>query len=260
MAKAADHSDCQDWQAAKKATASRDLSCLRSALSKAIEWGLLKENPLFGLRNKTVQSRKVVRYLSEDEEVRLRKALRRRDDEIIAARESGNRWRAQRDQSLYPTLAAGSYGDHVTPVVLLAMNTGLRRGELLSLQWADVDLEASMLTIRAEAAKNGRQRHMPLNNESLAVLLQWHKQASRAGRVFEVKDIKTAWAGVLATANITAFRFHDLRHHFASKLVRVGVDLNTVRELLGHADIKMTLRYAHLAPEGLAAAVAKLAA
>jgi integrase len=73
-----------------------------------------------------------------------------------------------------------------------------------------------------------------------------------------MKSLKTAWGKVAKAATLKGFTFHDLRHTFASKLVQAGVDLNTVRELLGHSDIKMTLRYAHLAPEHKAAAVAKL--
>ena len=89
-------------------------------------------------------------------------------------------------------------------------------------------------------------------------------QGSADGFVFPSKEggrldnIQTAWENVIARAGITAFRWNDLRHTFASKLVMAGVDLNTVRELLGHADIKMTLRYAHLGPEHKAEAVARL--
>lgn len=241
-----------------KATASRDLACLRSALSRAVEWKLLETNPLLGLRNKTVASRKVVRYLSEAEERRLRSTLAHRDNYIAAARASANLWREERGKPTYPVIPVDGYGDHLTPIVLLAMNTGLRRNELLSLDWDDIDLEARMLTVRAANAKSGKERHVPLNAEALHVLTCWGSQRGRVGPTFEVGDIKTAWRNLLEAAEIANFRFHDLRHHFASRLVRAGVDLNTVRELLGHADLKMTLRYAHLAPEHLAAAVAKL--
>jgi site-specific recombinase XerD len=89
-------------------------------------------------------------------------------------------------------------------------------------------------------------------------MTRWVRQTDGTGAVFEPNDVKKGWNALLDEVGIKAFRFHDLRHDFASKLVSKGVDLNSVRELLGHADIKMTLRYAHLAPDGLAAAVAKL--
>jgi integrase len=97
-----------------------------------------------------------------------------------------------------------------------------------------------------------------MNSEVRQVLRQWQSQNGASPRVFSLKDAKTAWTRLLKEAGIENFRFHDLRHHFASRLVMKGVDLNTVRELLGHADTKMTLRYAHLAPEHKAAAVEKL--
>lgn len=241
-----------------KVTISRLLSSLRSALSKAVEWKLLEHHPMDGFRQTSVQSKRVVRFLSPAEEARLRTALGDRDLTMITARASGKQWRLDRGKPVLSDIPAGGFGDHVTPVVLVSMNTGLRRGELLSLCWTDIDLDTRMLTVRAEHAKNARQRHVPLNDEAWSALRRWHIQTDGQGRVFEPRDIKTAWLGVLGKAGIVGFRFHDLRHHFASKLVMASVDLNTVRELLGHADIKMTLRYAHLAPAHLAAAVAKL--
>ena len=241
-----------------KVTASRNFACLRAALSRAVEWNLLESNPLMGIRKKTVASRSVVRFLSKDEEARLRQTLRYRDDHMIAARKSANYWRRDRDRPEYPEIPVDGFGDHLSPVVLLAMNTGMRRGEVLALDWRDVDLEARMLTVRAENAKSGKQRYIPLNGEAYDVLTRWRRQRGGAGPVFGLKEISTAWCRLLRESEIENFRFHDLRHHFASRLVQLGVDLNTVRTLLGHADIKMTLRYAHLCPQTLAAAVAKL--
>lgn len=241
-----------------KVTAYRDLATLRAALSMAVEWKLLASNALLGMRQKAVESRKIVRFLSPAEEARLRQALAARDAKLIQGRANGNAVRRARQVPILLDIPQNGFGDHLTPVVLLAMNTGLRRGELLSLQWSDIDLEANVITVQAGNAKNGRQRHLPLNKEAQSVMTRWAKQFDGQGRVFEPRDVKKGWNALLDQAGIKTFRFHDLRHDFASKLVRAGVDLNTTRELLGHADIKMTLRYAHLCPSGLAAAVAKL--
>lgn len=241
-----------------KATASRDLACLRAALSRAVRWGLLDRNPVMDAQPRPVEARKVVRYLSPSEEATLRAVLAARDARLVAARISGNRWRSTCGKPLLSEIPTDVFGDHVTPVVLLAMNTGLRRGELLSLRWDDVNLVAALLTVKAEKAKSGRSRHVPLNVEALRVLTSWRAQNDGDAEVFSVSDVKTAWTSLVVQSGLAGVRFHDLRHHFASKLVMRSVDLNSVRELLGHADLKMTLRYAHLAPAHLASAVARL--
>lgn len=146
------------------------------------------------------------------------------------------------------------------------MNTGLRHGELFSLRWSNIDLEHRNLTVAGSYAKSGTTRQIPLNDEAVELLKQWQSQMVQdSGFVFtgkvgsRVNNARKAWQKLLQDAGIEHFRWHDLRHHFASKLVMAGVDLNTVRELLGHSTITMTLRYAHLAPEHKAAAVARIA-
>jgi integrase len=238
-------------------TVNRDLAALKSALSKAVQWGILDEHPLKPVKLRKVDNARV-RYLDErdkGEEKRLRAALTKRDRDAVAGRRRGNEWRKERGYDLLPALAAGAYADHLTPMVLLALNTGLRRGELTALTWADVNLPAKMLTVRAAAAKGGKSRRMPLNREAVDVLTKWQKQHESKGVLFNVRDVKKAWGALMIDAKIEGFNFHDLRHSFASRLAVAGVDLNTVRELLGHADMKMTLRYAHLSPEHKAAAV-----
>lgn len=238
------------------ATVERDLAALRSALAHAVRHGFIEAHPMRDVkRHKFDNSR--VRHLSGDEETRLRAALTARDTEMRAARISANLWRTARGRELQPSIADDGFGDHLTALVLTALNTGLRRGELTSLVWSDVNLDQCNLTVRAAAAKGGKRRDVPLNDEAKSALERWKKQCV-TDRVFALADAKTAFTKVLAEAKIANFSFHDLRHTFASKLVMAGVDLNTVRELLGHADLKMTLRYSHLAPAHKAAAVALL--
>lgn len=262
--------EVERWRSARlktgiaKATTNRDLNTLKAALRLAVRWKLLSTYPLGDVKNTKVDTAGRVRFLSPDEETRLRDALTARDDARRAERERSNVWRRERGYALWPAL--GTYTDHLTPIVLLALNTGLRRGELFNLTWADVDLARALVTVEGAGAKSGQSRHIPLNTEALDVLRTWRGDVAPAADAFvfpglegaRLEDIKGAWLPLVKAAKVTAFTFHDLRHTFASKLVMAGVDLNTVRELLGHADLKMTLRYAHLAPAHKAAAVAKL--
>jgi integrase len=247
------------------ATVNRDLAALRGALTKAVEWGFLPAHPMSMVKASKVDTIGHVRYLTADEAARLLAALAARDARRREDRETANGWRRARGYAERPSY--DRYTDHLTPLVLAALHTGCRRGELFALRWADVDLPGARLTVRAEGAKSGLSRVVPLNTTAVDVFTAWKPaDATADGLVFPGADgdpmttIKTAFLKVLKNAKITGFRFHDLRHTFASRLVMAGVDLNTVRELLGHADLKMTLRYAHLQPEHKAAAVEKLVA
>lgn len=251
----------------KAATINRDLVALKAAFAMAVEWGALAEHPLAKVKRSTVEDEGRVRFLEVDEEVRLRDALDRREQSIRDARRSGNQWRMARSFELKPDLDRVPLADHVKPLVLLAMNTGLRRGELFNLEWSDVDLPRALLTVRAASAKTARVRRIPLNREALDMLTAWQATTSaRGGIVFpspygatvRMNNIKKSWGAVLKDAGITDFKFHDLRHHFASRLAMAGADLYVVKELLGHSTIAMTERYSHLAPEHRAGAVALL--
>lgn len=247
-----------------KSTTNRDLNTLKAALRLAVRWRLLDAYALADVKAAKVDTASRVRFLTPDEESRLRKALDARDEARRAERQRANVWRRERSYDEWPTY--GTYTDHLTPIVLLALNTGLRRGELFNLRWRDVDLGGAVLTVEGEGAKSNLTRHVPLNSEAVMVLRTWRGTPAPAAdaHVFpgvdgaRLEDIKKGWLPLVKAAALTAFTFHDLRHSFASKLVMAGVDLNTVRELLGHADLAMTIRYAHLAPEHKAAAVAKL--
>jgi integrase len=245
------------------ATTNRDLSALRALFNRAVSWGHLAVSPMKNVKALPEDKLGFVRYLTAAETTRLFEALTARDTRRHVARERANQWRRVRNYSPWPIY--GSYTDHLTPLVILALNTGMRFGELTALRWRDVDMANRLLTVAKHNAKSGRARHLPLNSDAYRAIAAWrptpvHDHAFVFPGVggTRLTDIKTAWKEVLSTARIDRFRFHDLRHSFASNLAMSAVDLNTVRELLGHSDIKMTLRYAHLAPDHIAAAVEKI--
>ncbi|MFT4247664.1 MAG: site-specific integrase [Pseudomonas sp.] len=249
----------------KPATVNRDLARIRGALSRAVDWGMLADHPMKTVKQAKGADDSRVRYLSTEEETALRKALVARERDRRASRERHNAWHTARGSDGHPQWPDDGFTDHLLPIVLLALNTGMRRGELLGLDWKNVNLPGKLVTVTAGNAKSRKARHLPLNAEALDVLTRWKEQSPGAGLVFpspktggRMDNINSSWEEACSTAHLADFHFHDLRHSFASKLVMAGVDLNTVRELLGHSDIRMTLRYAHLAPDKLAEAVAKL--
>jgi integrase len=245
------------------ATTNRDLAALRGALSKAVEWKLLTAHPLAAVKDAHVDAVGRIRFLDADEDARLHAALTARDDRLRGARAASNRWRAAQGFPLLPPI--GRFAGALTPLVLTALHTGCRRGELFSLHWRDIDLPAARLTVRGVTAKSGSTRVIPLNTTIVDVLTLWRpERCDLEGFVFpnrhggRLKEIKDPWAALLKAASITNFTFHGCRHTFASRLVQAGVDLNRVRQLLGHSDLKQTLRYSHLRAGDLADAVATL--
>lgn len=247
----------------KPTTVNRVINALRGALSRSVDWGIVDAHPLAKLKALKMDAGTKARYLSEDEERRLFKALKARDEDIKAARARGNQFRQERGYDLMADLYQFSYADRMTPLITLSLKTGARRGELFDLRWDDIDFINRVLTIRGEIAKSSKTRHIPLSPIAFETMTNWQKQApTQTGRVFPSDDgnrldnVKNSWTSILEAAAIESFRWHDMRHDFASKLVMKGVPLNTVRELCGHADLNTTLRYAHLAPDHKADAVA----
>jgi len=208
------------------AAVNRELACLKHMYTKAIEWGYVKENPAKSIK------------LLKEPPGRLR---------YIGPEEVDN--------------LLGACSDHLRPIVLTALNTGMRKGEILSLRWADVDLKNKKITVIN--SKNNESRIIPINQ----TLLHELKALSRKGKgeyLFSDNndrpygDIKKGFIAAVNRAGISNFRFHDLRHTFGSHLVMQGVGLRTIQQILGHKEIKMTMRYAHLSPEYVQNAVEKL--
>jgi len=200
-----------------KSTVNRVLNCLSSLYNRAIEWGKATDNPMTKIKPYKISGRRL-RFL-EQEEI---------------------------DKLLSHCCA------HLKPIVIVALHTGMRKGEILGLKWHDIDIKRNI--IHLYDTKNGENREVPMNETVqktiIGVLKNPESQyifCNKDGKPY--RDIKKSFFTALKNTGIINFRFHDLRHTFASQLVMAGVDLNTVRELLGHKSIDMTLRYSHLSPD-----------
>jgi integrase len=246
-------------QHTKAATLNRYVTTLKAALNWAAKHKIIAVNPLSGLESLDEEdSDRKVRYLSDAERERLFAALDAREAAMKTER-------ANRNQ--FPDLTGVAFVDHLKPMVLVSLGTGIRRGSLFKLQWSDIDFQEGILTVRAISAKDKETLYIPMNGTVASTLRAWRDQTHGCGDALVFPSPKTgglldncrkSWGTLLKNADIKNFRWHDMRHDFASQLVMKGVDLNTVRELLGHADMKMTLRYAHLAPRVKKAAVEML--
>jgi site-specific recombinase XerD len=207
------------------ATMNRQRALLSLTYRLAIRNGKVKENPARQVRHR-LENNARIRFLSPEEETRLRAAIEAACPERIAELE-------------------------------VALNTGLRLSEQYRLRWEDVSFARRTLTI--PRSKNGETRHVPLNKAALAALVSLEKGANGSEFVCGGAVEPRRWfEPVVQAAGLTAFSWHCLRHTFASRLVMAGVDIRTVQELMGHKTISMTVRYAHLAPKHTLAAVERL--
>ncbi len=193
--------------------------------NRAVQWGYLKRNPLEALKS---------------------------------LKEPPGRLRYLGLQDLARLLAICAQNGYLLPVVQLALHGGLRRGEILSLKWQNIDLSRRIIIL--EKTKTNEQRIIPLNDTLLRVLENLPRKddsdfvfAQLSGNMISV-----AFKKACKKAGISNFRFHDLRHTFASYLSMAGFNQRTIQDLLGHRDPRMSSRYTHLSHNYLSQAVKAL--
>jgi integrase len=221
----------------KDSSINRELEVLSAAINHArhqLDWDL--PNPVSGRMLKEPEGR--VRWITREEARRLLDA------------------------------AGESRSPYLVDLLTVALNTGMRREEMLGLEWRRVDLQAGLIHLEAHHTKSGKRRSVPLNQSARRAILSRarfraeHCPASpwvfckQNGK--RIEDARKGFLAACAKVGIEDFHFHDLRHTCAAWLVSAGVPLSEVRDLLGHSTITMTERYAHLAPERVRCAVAVL--
>lgn len=210
------------------ASVNRELELLSKIFSLAVRYGVTDKNPCAGVPLLAENNRRT-RYLTDEEEPRLLAAL-------VGRRE------------------------HLRALVVVAVGTGMRLGDQLSLRWPQVDFQHNV--IRVPNSKTGRDYGVPMNQDVRRELQALKRAATGGEFVFtssktgtRVKEIKTAFKNACSAAGIKDLRWHDLRHTFGTRLGAAGYNAYEIAELMGHADIKTSGRYAHPVDERKQAAV-----
>jgi len=222
-------------QNTKPGTILKDLGLLRRMFNIARKnWKWKINNPISDIELPKVRNERV-RYLEPEENVNLFSALETAEETWIR------------------------------PFVILAIDTGLRLNNLCELMRTEVDLFNKSIRKSSEVMKNDEHLGIPLTERVYQTLKELLRVPCVTGHVFHEngkplydRQVQRAFKRVLKKAGITNFHIHDLRHTFASYLRQAGVDLHTIGTLLGHKDLRMTKRYAHLNVESLRIAVGKL--
>ena len=208
----------KDDRNSSNSTVNKYLNVLSKMYNLAIAEKVLTENPLVNVKRYSEANHKI-RYLTKDEELRLFSAI----DELCP---------------------------YIKPLIICALQTGMRKSEIFNLQWSNINFDFNYIELLE--TKTGKARKVPISNTLLRVIM---KQSQEYDYVFinpdtkmPYKDIHKSFQSALKKANINNFRFHDLRHTVATRLVEKSVPLPVVQEILGHSKIETTMRYAHTIP------------
>lgn len=214
----------------KPASINKNIGILKAMFTKAVEWNLVEERTLKSIRKvkQMTENNKRLRFLSKEE-----------CEDLINACDN-----------------------HLKPIVITAIHTGMRRGEILSLTWDQIDFTSGFIYL--EVTKNGERREIPIDRklkETLGNIIRrldvpYVFYDTKTGKPF--KEVKRSYSSAVTKAKLKDFHFHDLRHTFASLLVMDGVSIPTLMKLLGHKSMTMTMRYANLSQAHKAKAVEAL--
>ncbi len=232
-------------------TVNREVALLRHLFNVAIDEGLLAVNPARGGPGlKAFKEQRRTRYLDMDEINALLAAIQAR-----VAKNSTDKLK----------MNAKKFWEYLHAAVMVAFHTGMRKGEILGLKWEQINWEKRNILLTD--TKNGEPRRIPIDTVMLRELSDQRARISnhaneairraefvfpsydRDGKIVALADVKVAFGRVLRDAEIRNFRFHDLRHTFASHYMMSGGNLYTLAKILGHKDFKMTQRYADLSPD-----------